>query len=685
MSPLLKGTVGGRLKQFASFWRSLGVDRWVEDLVTIGHSLEFTEKPPLGLRIRWTLLRDPRQASILAAEISELLQKDAIEVADPKSMGFYSTFFVVPKKDGGLRPILNLKPLNRYVVYKKFTMETAKSVLQYLSEGDWVTSMDLKDAYLHVPILPAHRPYLRFAFQAKTYQFKVLPFGLASAPRVFTMVLAPLVKALHTQGILFVPYLDDCLIIAKSREALVAQVQVAVDCLQKAGFLINPEKSFLVPTQDLVFLGARIRTDLGSVHLPVEKAQRVSRFAKTFLPLSVHPAQECLRLLGLMASCLLVVPLARLRMRPFQLFFLAQWNSTRFRLDHPITIPQSVVPFLQIWSDIDWLTRGVPFQDPTPSLQITTDASNAGWGGHFEAYQTQGKWKENQLSLHINCQEMLAVLYTLRKFVSFLKGHRVLVLTDSMAVKQYINKLGGTKSASLCALTLRLIQWCAENNISLMAQHVPGIQNTLADQLSRQFCPLIEWSLKQRVVDSLFVLWGEPSMDLFASAENKRCPVYCAWHGDLNAFHLDALSLDWRGLFAYAFPPFPILPRVIRKVQRDQAELILVAPWWPTRAWFVPLLHLLIENPICLPLLPDLLTQRKGNLWHPNPGDWCLAAWRLSADPYKLRVYHEQLLRPSLHLGLTQPTRSTSQRGSCIRLGPGRSAWIPLEPMSPRS
>jgi hypothetical protein len=63
---------------------------------------------------------DPGKASILSQEITELLQKDAIEVVDPRSKGFYSTFFVVPKKDGGLRPILNLKPLNRYIVYKNW-------------------------------------------------------------------------------------------------------------------------------------------------------------------------------------------------------------------------------------------------------------------------------------------------------------------------------------------------------------------------------------------------------------------------------------------------------------------------------------------------------------------------------------------------------------------------------------
>ena len=142
--------------------------------------------------------------------------------ADPLTKGFYSTFFVVPKKDRSCCLILNLRPLNRFIRYRKFKMETNMSVLGYLTQGDWLASLDLKDAYLHIPFLPAHRPYQRFAFQGTIYQFKVLPFGLTSALRVFTMVLNPIAEILHKKGVMFIPYLDDILLVAKSREVLIS-------------------------------------------------------------------------------------------------------------------------------------------------------------------------------------------------------------------------------------------------------------------------------------------------------------------------------------------------------------------------------------------------------------------------------------------------------------------------------
>lgn len=146
------------------------MNSWVLVVVEKGHSLEFTTPlTVLTFHIKWTILLDSAKAKVLQ-EILDLLQKDAIEEVDPLSKGLYSTFFVVPKKDGGFRPILNLKPFNHYIIHKSFKMETATTVLSYLSQGDWLASLDLKDAYLHVPILPTHRPYLRFAFQGKSFR-----------------------------------------------------------------------------------------------------------------------------------------------------------------------------------------------------------------------------------------------------------------------------------------------------------------------------------------------------------------------------------------------------------------------------------------------------------------------------------------------------------------------------------
>ncbi len=99
--------------------------------------------------------------------------------------GFYSRYFLVPKKDGGLRPILDLRRLNHALMRRPFRMITLKQILSQICTEDWFCSLDLKDAYFHIQIAPHHRRFLRFAFEGVAYQYTVLPFGLSLAPPYF--------------------------------------------------------------------------------------------------------------------------------------------------------------------------------------------------------------------------------------------------------------------------------------------------------------------------------------------------------------------------------------------------------------------------------------------------------------------------------------------------------------------
>lgn len=117
--------------------------------------------------------------------------------------------FVVPKKNWGWRPVINLKRLNTYICTPHFKMENISNPKDILSQGDWLAKLDLQDAYLTVPICPEHQKYLHFTWGKKVFQFLVLPFGLASAPLVFTKLLRPVMVHLRHQGVRALIYLDD--------------------------------------------------------------------------------------------------------------------------------------------------------------------------------------------------------------------------------------------------------------------------------------------------------------------------------------------------------------------------------------------------------------------------------------------------------------------------------------------
>ena len=121
-----------------------------------------------------------------------------------------------------------------------------------------MVSINLKDAYLQVPVLPNSRKFLRFVADGKVYQFKGLCFGLSTAPQVFTRVMAPVSVMLHDLGVRILQYLDDWLLLASSRAgALWARDTVLALCRQ-LGLVMNFDKSYLTPTQTATYRGMGI-------------------------------------------------------------------------------------------------------------------------------------------------------------------------------------------------------------------------------------------------------------------------------------------------------------------------------------------------------------------------------------------------------------------------------------------
>ena len=177
------GPVGGRLKDFAGSWALITSNRWVLDSIGQGYVLEFSSTPPSDMLVRPTPVpSDPAKCQALEEEIASLLEKRAIRRLPPGSSqdGFMSTFFLVPKKDPGTwRPILNLKPLNHFINSGRFRMDTLRIVIESIRTPAWGASIDLRDAYLHVPIRPAHWRFLRFQYRNIRYEFTALPFGLS--------------------------------------------------------------------------------------------------------------------------------------------------------------------------------------------------------------------------------------------------------------------------------------------------------------------------------------------------------------------------------------------------------------------------------------------------------------------------------------------------------------------------
>lgn len=235
-----------------------------------------------------------------------------------RRVGFFSRYFLVPKRDGGLRPILDLRGLNRYLRPLKCQMPMVPRVRQAIVAGDWFATIDLKDAYFHIPIWQDHWRFLRFGFEGRIFEFRVLPFGISLAPRTFTRCMDAALAPMRLRGVRVLNYLDDWLICASSDEQCRSHVALLVSHIQALGLRLNLKKSRLEPTQTTTFLGMSLDSVKALVTLTADRQRVLSACLASF---SLHSRVRwglCLRLMGLMTATVQMVPLALLHMRPVQ-------------------------------------------------------------------------------------------------------------------------------------------------------------------------------------------------------------------------------------------------------------------------------------------------------------------------------------------------------------------------------
>ncbi|CEP15533.1 hypothetical protein [Parasitella parasitica] len=179
------------------------------------------------------------QVPLINQTILDLLEKQAIQLEVQQTPGFYSSMFVIPKKDGGIHPIFNLKRLNQYPHAPQFKMDTLREVSLMIHRNDYLISIDLSDAFLHIGLHPESRRFLRLKWNGQVYQYRTIAFGLASSPYVFKKVCKPILEHLRSQGIKISAYLDDWLLVADNKELALQQSQMVVSLLQQLGRVKN--------------------------------------------------------------------------------------------------------------------------------------------------------------------------------------------------------------------------------------------------------------------------------------------------------------------------------------------------------------------------------------------------------------------------------------------------------------
>ena len=637
----MAGSSAGALSRALDQWVLLVRNEHAIRIVRSGYALLFLTPPPLSRTpLAFIPPRDPVRFQVLQDEILSLLQKGAIREGDPLLPGFYANLFTVPKKNGGLRPVLDLSSLNEYLVNPSFKMETAASLRLAIRPGDWATSLDLQDAYFHVAMAESAKRFLRFVWEGQVYEFNVLPFGLATAPRIFTSMVNELALLVRVRGIRLRTYLDDWLTLARSRAVCQGHTDQVLESTLELGFRVNFKKSDLSPSQNFTYLGMKFDT-LAYTVAPSD--QRVLAFIKKrdlLLSQGRTTYRQLSALLGMMESMTTLLPLGRLFKRPLQ-FEVARKVCFPPDYNQVVWMGPWFRKALEQWLDPQWLHSSVPIQPPASEVYVYTDASTAGWGGHAVPLnlEASGLWSREMAAKHINLLELEAIRLVLLSLAPSLVGRAITVHGDNTTALAYLRNQGGTKSFALYQKASEILLWCRAHKISLSVQFVPGKLNVLADQLSRsnQILPT-EWTICHSALQKVWARWSKPLVDLFATRYSSRLALYVSPVADPLAMATNAFAIPWTGLQAYAYPPTSLIPRVLAKYTSEGPTLLLVTPYWPKCAWFPELLTLACDNPLPLDLEEGQLVQPRSGHPHPNLGVLRLTAWRLCGQGCEHKV-----------------------------------------------
>ncbi len=193
-----------------------------------------------------------------------------------------------------------------------------------------------------------------------------------------------------------------------------------------------------------------------TANVSAERATTIQRHAAYFRVGTARPLKAFQKMLGLMAAAFPVLQLGLLHMRPIQFLLKQRVTSAAWRHGHHrVTVTWACVTALARWRDPFWLKRGVILDTAHRRKVVMTDASNKGWGVLCEGKPTFGLWSEEESGLHINCLERLAVFLVCQFFLPDIRGHHVLVHSDSRSVVSYINKPGWPRLEA----TLRDGEW----------------------------------------------------------------------------------------------------------------------------------------------------------------------------------------------------------------------------------
>ncbi len=624
--------LGGRLRFFVDFWRKLTPSKEVISII-LGAKIPFISEP-FQSRAPFPCVFNEAEKCEVQKMVTELLNMDAIVPVEPEPGQFVSQIFLVTNKDLSKRAILNVKCINeKFLPRKHFKMETLQAILPLIRRFDWFGSWDLRKGYFNVAVHPDHQRFFCFDFEGQRYMFKCLVMGLSLAPLFFSRIMSVLVQVARSWGIRVSVYLDDSLTRGPSFHETLRDHQCFGNLLQLAGFLLHKNKSVQVPVQRIEHLGFILDSRSMMLEVPQAKETKirlaVKQLIRDFQTRKRVSIRRVARVIGLLVSIIPAVKYGKLHYRSLERAKIAALAGSG-NFERRCRWPKWCLEDLKWWRDSPsgWACS---FESRVPSVAVITDASLEGWGAICDESVIFGPW-ESDFEERIDELELLAILYAVQCWADDWEcGSTVQLWCDNQVAVAYVKNMGG-RVDRLDRIAKQIWSELECRDLFMIPSYVNTRENP-ADALTRGITSKkhlldCEVQLNPSVFEWLTSVGPfRPEVDWFATNLNAQLPRFYAWKSDPAAEGIDAFDFSWSDVCGYIFPPFILIPRIVRKVIEDKAWILLVHPDWPGALW-APDLRRLERYSVKLPSSADLLRYPdQPNLRHPMRDLRLVASW----------------------------------------------------------
>ena len=600
--------VKGRLKASYDFWESqIRADSWVLDIIANGYSLPFVRLPDsCYLRNNASALRN---SEFVDEAVSDLLRLGLVVICSHKPIAV-NPLTVSINSSGKKRLILDLRHVNQFIIKNKFKLEDWKTFANFACLGGFLFKFDMKSGYHHIDINQSFWTFLGFEWNLfgkgnLFFSFTVLPFGLSSAPYVFTKVFRPLVRHWRSQSIPIVLFLDDGIGVGRSFDESQRFSNIVKQDLIHAGIVPNLEKSLWSPVQSLEWLGLIWDLRQGVIRIPQRKLSElqicINDILKVF-PFAVR-ARKLASVVGKIISLRPAVGNVSLLMTRFLQAALnckSGWddclNFNHFQFLH------------ECYQELSfWLNNSNSFNQSqfivytSPTILSFVDASQFACGGFLEVVHTGEKHFFHKRFTNLetfsdsNQRELYSILFGLQSFRPFVKGKTVKIFSDNKNATIITQK--GSTCLRLHDIALQIFEFCALNAVKLEIEWVPREGNQCADFMSRVI-DYDDWGVSPNFFEFINSLFGPFTVDRFADNFNHKCSRFQSKFWCPGCEGVDAFSFNWQGENNWLVPPIYLVPKVLFHLRACKAEGTLVVPKWPSSFFWPILFPNAYSNPV---------------------------------------------------------------------------------------